>query len=255
MRTSRVFLGLATAALLAMPALAQEQPAINVGRVQVFVPKPGMTKQFEEGRKRHSEWHRKQNDQWTWEVWQVTAGDATGAYLSLSFGHTWKDFDSWGAKFEQADLADSATNMDPYVAGGPSSVWRFMTNLSRPPESKEPPKMAEVIHFIIKPGGASDFMYAIRKIHEAIGKTNWPPRYEWFALVSGGEAPHFVLVLPKNSWAEMAEPEVSFDAMLEKAFGRQEAESLVRTLDKTIQREWSEMLTYRPDLSYRPTTK
>jgi hypothetical protein len=239
---------------LALPALAQQSPA-NLGRVVAMVPKPGMAQQFEEGRKRHMEWHRKQNDTWAWETWQVQTGDASGVYLSITFGHTWKDFDAWEAKYAKGDEVDAAKNMDPYLVADTSSLWAFRNDVSRPPEGNEPSKMASVIHFILNSEGVNEFNIANRKIHEAIGKTNWPVHYQWYALVNGGEQPHFVLVLPHNSYAEMAPQEVSFEAMLEKAYGREDANALLRSLEKTIKRQWSEIIVYRPDLSYRPAAK
>lgn len=68
----------------------------------------------------------------------------------------------------------------------------------------------------------------------------------------GGEQPHFALVLPRNSWGDFAPPETPFPAMLEKALGRQEATMIMESLDKTLQKEWNEVLRYRPDLSYKP---
>jgi len=43
------------------------------GRVFVTVPS-GMAQQYEEGRERHMDWHRKQGDTWTWDTWQVETG-------------------------------------------------------------------------------------------------------------------------------------------------------------------------------------
>lgn len=251
MPKARVLLLLFAAALYAAPVIAQQTP-VNVGRVYVNVPKPGMANQFEEGRKRHMDWHRKQNDSWTWEMWQVATGDATGAYISITFGHTWKDFDTWDAKYGEADAADAANNMGPYIGTATASVWQLMTEVSRPPESMEPSKMAEAYHYMVKPDHESDFNYALHKFDEAIKKTNWPPHYLIYVLANGGEGPHYVIVLPHNSWADMANPELSFDAMLEKAVGKHEADELTQTFNKSLAHTWSEVLVYRPDLSYRP---
>lgn len=254
MRKSAMLLSAVVVLLLALPALAQEKPG-NVGRVFVFQPKPGMAQQYEEGRKRHMDWHRKQNDTWTWETWQVETGEAVGAYLTITFGHNWKDFDEWEAKLGKADAADAAANLSPYIAGESNGLWIYRAEVSRPPEGQGPSKMAEVIHFTVKLDAEAEFNYLMRKFHEAIGKTNWPAHYLWYALANGGEHPHYVLVLPRNSWAEMAPQEVSFGAMLEKAYGRQEAESLLGSLGKSVRREWSETIIHRPDLSYRPAAK
>lgn len=235
---------------LALPLVAQEKPA-NIGRVFVTIPKPG----YEEGRKRHMDWHRKQNDTWTWETWQVETGETAGAFLTITLGHKWKDFDDWAAKYGEGDTADGAKNLSPYVAGGSNAFWVYRADISRPSDSKESPKMLEVIHFMVKSEGMDEFNLAIRRINEAIGKTNWPTHYNWHQLVNGGETPHLVLVLPLNSWADMAGPDVTFDAMLEKGLGRQESAAVLRSLRKSIHREWSEILVYRPDLSYRPGAK
>src|SRR5262249_39058921 len=45
--------------LMASMAVGQKKP-VNVGRVFVTAPKPGMSKQLEEGRKRHMQFHQKQ---------------------------------------------------------------------------------------------------------------------------------------------------------------------------------------------------
>lgn len=254
MRKSASLISVVFLLSLALPAFAQEKPG-TIGRVFVIQPKPGMAQKYEEGRKRHMEWHKKQNDTWAWETWQVEAGDAFGTYITLTLGHNWKDFDTWEAKYGKADAADADANMGPYIGAETNGFWTFLANVSRPAEGNEPPRMIAVIHFIPKIDAVRDFDTAIHRIHEAILKTNWPPRYEWYVLASGGEQPHFALVLPRNSWADMAPPEVSFQAMLEKAYGKAEAESLSQSLDKSIKREWSETLVYRPDLSYRPAAK
>jgi hypothetical protein len=240
------------AALLASAALAQEK-SVNVGRVFSMTPKPGMSKQFEDGRKRHMDWHRKQNDSWRWETWQVETGPTTGSYVSVTFGHTFKDFDTWEAKLGAADVADTTTNLLPYLTeNGDNSFWMVMPDISNMPQGNPNPKMAEVNHFLLRPGSSQDFTDAVKKIDEAIKKSNWPVHYTWYSLVDGGEAPHYVLLIYMNGWADLAEPEPSFPAMLEKGVGRHDAESLMHTIDKAIQRQWTETIRYRQDLSYEP---
>jgi len=235
--------------LATMAGLAQEK-AVNVGQVYLMTPKPGMIKQFEDGRKRHMEFHRKHNDTWSWETYQITTGEQTGDYLSVTFGHTWKDIDTWEAKLGDADLADGDVNMTPYLANTTSSVWMYMADVSRSTTGDTPDKMLEVQHYMLKPGASDDFQYIIGKIHAAIGKESWPVHYRWYSLMNGGQGPHYVLVIPHDNWADMAGPDLGFDAMLEKALGKHEAEALTHDLFKTIAHEWTEMLVYRPDLSY-----
>ena len=241
-------------AVLAAPAFSQEKPG-TIARVFVTQVKPGMVQQYEEGRKRHMDWHRKQNDTWTWTVYQVVTGDAEGQYVVITEDHHWKDFDAWDAKMAAGDEADGAANLSPFTAGSTSSFYKFMADISRPPAGQSQPKMIEVLHFIVKQGSEPAFTGMMKKIDRAIKKTNWPVNYLWYELANGGEGPHYVLVIPHDNWASMEDPEVPFPAMLEKGLGKIEATAVLQGIGKTIQRQWSEMLQYRPELSYTPAGK
>src|SRR5205823_14364598 len=74
-----------------IPALAQ-QPA-EIVEIHINRVKPGMTQQYEAGRKKHMLWHKSQNDAWSWHTWAVLTGPATGSYVVGSFEHNWKDLD------------------------------------------------------------------------------------------------------------------------------------------------------------------
>jgi hypothetical protein len=232
-------------------AMAQEKPG-TIAQVIVTRVKPGATKPYEEGRKRHMAWHKSQNDPWGWQTWQVASGTDVGSYVTASFGHHWKDFDTWEAKFAEGDNTDVEKNLAPHTDGSTVGYYDFLADLSRPPSTTTPSKMSEVIHFFLKPGAGGTFRHAIGRAHEAIAKTNWPVNYLWYELWNGGEGPHVVLVLPRNSWAEMAEPEVSFPAMLTKALGPFEAGKVLEAFDSSARSQVSEILVYRPDLSYVP---
>jgi hypothetical protein len=238
-----------------VPLAPAQDKEVNVGWVYAMTIKPGMTKQYEEGRKRHMDWHRKQNDSWSWQVWQVQTGEATGSYLSTTFGHSWKDLDAWEAKLGDADTADGNANMMPYIAGETASIWMVLKDPSHPGSMSVTPKMAEVNHFLLKPGMEEDFNDAIKKINDAIVKSEWPVRYTWYALQDGGQGPHYVLLLEMNGWADLAEPNPSFDAMLAKAVGKHDAEALTHAFSHSVQREWTETIRFRPELSYTPASK
>ena len=238
-----------------LPFASAQSGDVNVGWVYASVPKPGMIKQLEEGRKKHMDFHKKQNDTWRWEIWQVETGENTGNYLSTTFGHSWKDLDAWETKMGAADTADGEVNLAPYISSTTASIWMVLKDASRTPPGNETPKMAQVNHFLLKPGKDADFNSIIRKINDAINKSDWPVHYTWYALQDGGEGPHYALLVYLNGWADMAEPNPSFDAMLEKAVGRHDAESLMHSFDETIRREWTETIRFRPDLSYIPAMK
>jgi hypothetical protein len=146
----------------AVPAAFAQSSDVNVGWVYMSVPKPGMQKQMEEGRKRHMDFHRKQGDTWTWLVWETVTGEGTGTYLATTFGHSWKDLDTWETKMGAADTADGNTNLSPYVSNMTASLWMALKDVSNPGSMTEIPKMEEVNHFLLKPGSEEGFNDVVR---------------------------------------------------------------------------------------------
>ena len=61
-----------------------------------------------------------------------------------------------------------------------------------------------------------------------------------------------MLVLPRNSWADFEDkPDVKpFRDMLKEAFGQAEADSIIDRIDHSVEKETSEIIQFRPDLSY-----
>ncbi len=120
------------ALLLVLPALAQaqEEPGV-VARWTYWTIKAGMEDQFEEGLKRHNAFHKSQNDDWALHTWQVVTGKNSGKYVRGSFDHHWADFDAED-EMAEADAADSATNIDPYIEAGRPAIYNYLADLSRP---------------------------------------------------------------------------------------------------------------------------
>ena len=236
--------------LFAGPVATQEEEG-TIGLVYFVRAKPGMEAQFEEGTKKHMEWHRQQNDTWTWGAWVTMTGENTGRYAFGSFGHHWADFDNPGVS-EEEDEANLQATMAPYAESAVARYYAYLPQVSHPAPEGESFPLSVVLVFELRVGTEGKFINNITKVHKAIEKTNWPGYHEWYVLVNGGRQPMFVLVLPQESWADMAPQETSFEAMLEEAFGRQEAESILRAFNHIIKSETSSIVRDRPDLSYIP---
>ncbi len=235
----------------AWPARAQDH-AGNVTRVTFWTIKSGMIEEFEEGLKKHNEFHRSVNDPTALHTWTVINGRDTGTYTRVSFDHDWADFDREAAMAE-GDAQDAAANLDPYIEKGIPQHYLFLRDISKQPESEGFGSMISVIFYRLEMDGEQAFRETIGKVHEAITKTEWPSTgYLWYELWSGGAHPTFVLVLPKENWAAMAPLEPSFPAMIMEAYGPEEGKALLETFGRTIKKQWSRIEQYRPDLSYVP---
>jgi hypothetical protein len=235
-------------------ALAADQPG-TVGRVYVNFAKPGMTAQYEAGRKKHMEWHRKQGDSWTWNVWQIETGERAGAYLVATTKHHWKDLDDWEKKLGDADGADAQVNLVPFTGSGANGIYNLLLDVSHPTEGDAVPPMAELVRYQVKVGGEAQFLSATKKIKDAILKSGSSWHWGWWELVDGGEHPEYVLVFAMQGWADLAPPETPFPALLAKAYGEYEAGQILSSINDSVKSVRSEVIRYRPDLSYVPSAK
>jgi hypothetical protein len=98
----------------------------------------------------------------------------------------------------------------------------------------------------------NDFLDAVKKINGAIQKTSYPAKpSRWYALANGGEAPTFVLVTDRASWADMEPPEKKLEDALKEAYG-DSGPQVLDQLRRSCQRIVTEMSVFRADLSYMP---
>ena len=72
-------------------------------------------------------WHKAQNDQWAWDVFQVTTGPDTGTYIIASGNHQWAEMERWDAKMGDADTADSRRAMGGFIEDRSGRTGRSST--------------------------------------------------------------------------------------------------------------------------------
>jgi hypothetical protein len=246
MKQALAIAGAVSMCALAPSALAQG----NLTQIFYTKVKAGAQAQYEAGRQRHMSWHKAQGDPWAWFTWEIVTGENTGTYVVGTFDHAFKDFDGRD-DFQAADGADSAMNMGPFVESSTQSLYLRRLDMSAPAQGS-PTKYAQVIHFHLVPERVDDFVDSAKKVAEAAKKTDYPIRPEWFQLFSGGMGPEFVLVYGRESWAEMQPPEQTLDAMMEEALGRVPGAAVLNSLRRAIRYTYTEILAYRPELSYVP---
>jgi hypothetical protein len=241
------------------PPSGQPQPtAAGAGDtiVQVIAgrAKPGSETQYIEGRKRHAEWHRAQNDKWAWHAYDVITGDATGVVVTVSSPHKWADRDG-REQFVRQDQADVMKNIVPYAEPHEFSIWRERSDMSRAgaPKASDPPTpYFTVQHFLLNPDAMPGFVDNVKRISAALDKVNSPaPKGLWYQLLNGGEGPHFVLVTPRKNWAAFESPRETVDESVGRALGAEGA-TVLSNLRKGIRRGWTETLHHNDELSYHP---
>ncbi len=248
MRKIGVFLAVVSMLLLAVPAVAQDDGG-NIVVIHCNKVQPGAGAKYEEGMKKHMDWHGEQNDPWTLLVWQVITGPDSGTYCTGSFGHNWEDFDN--PRFSaDANRANIEATFGPFIREYEATFWTALPDVSNPSEGQ--PAMSAVFFVHTRYGTAEKFNFLVGEFHKAIEKTNMPWNYEWFALVSGGNVGTYALVLPLPNFAAFNPTGKPFPEMLEEAYGKAGADALLAKWRKVVKSENSQLTRSRPDLSYIP---
>jgi hypothetical protein len=241
--------------MVAGPGRAQQdapEPSGTAAFLFAYHPKPGMQAQFDEGYRRHLRWHEEKKDPLVWYGWYVASGERTGMFIDGSFGAPFAAFDR---RVEpKADAADFAQTSAPFADTAFRSTYRLRPDLStgQPLEERRPSPQVEVVHYALHPGMERIFEEVIGKLHAALRQTRGAPVHTWYELVVGGESPSYMLMVPRQGWADYDAAPQTLGAVLERAYGPAEARALRQSLAAAVDHTRSELWSYRQDLSYFP---
>ncbi len=239
--------------LASVSLFAQEKPG-TLGSLEFQKVKPQAAPQYEAGRKQKAAWHKQQNDPWPLLVWQTISGEETGTYLVGRFNQHWADYDKPPVS-DEADLAEFQKAVIPYVESVVTRYYDYLPKISNSePDTGMPSKFSEIYIFHVRSGKTSDFRSAIARIHDGGMQSKWPVHYGWYELVNGGDDGTFVLSFPHKNWADFeGNPDAKpYRDMIKEAFGQEEADSIQDRLDHSIEKMTTEIIQFRPDLSYLP---
>lgn len=190
-------------------------------RITILAPNQGMQKDLEEGYKRHLEWHRANEDKWTWYGWTVTTGPRVGYLIDGTFGHDPLDFDAPVKPAE--DAADNARNVFPYARVAGTAFYRQREDLSRGGAKVLEAEFTTLVTVEVYSGRERDFEAMVRGLDADRA---------CFQLTSGGEHPTYLLFFPAKTISETIRDVIQPSDAYKSAV--------------------IETLRYRADLSYRP---
>jgi len=247
MRRSLGLCAVLSVSVLGLPAAGQEG-AGNVALIHC-ADVQGDQGRYEDGVKKHMDWHRKQKDTWSWVSWTTMTGRQSGRRCSGTFGHKWEDFDKPTVSMA-ADSADAGLNFGAFIANHEAAFWTRLADVSRP--AAEPAPMESVVLFRTRFGTGPEFQSLIGEFHRAIEKTNMPWRYDWYALANGGESGTYALVLPLADFAAFAPSGKPLREMLTEAYGKTAADAILDRWNEVVTGTESQLIVFRPDLSYVP---
>lgn len=217
-----------------------------------YHPKAGMQALFNEGYRRHLAWHRAQDDPLVWYAWYVVFGQRTGLFIDGTVGIPFAAFD---ARVDPAgDGADFAQTTAPFADVAFRSVYALRRDLSTgtPLEEEHPSALVQVFRYTVHVGKESQFEGVLRAVRTALERAEKAPTLTWYELAVGDEHAGYMLMIPRNTWADYDEAEASVRAILQRGYPSAEAAEFLTAFSESVKRVESEVWLYQSTLSYFP---
>lgn len=243
MRLPAFFLAVLAAAVVAMPAAAQD----NLITLGVFVTvRTENLPRFEQQMREHNDWHASQSDPQPWATYQALTGH--GEYAVLAPNMTWASMDA-PALDMGTDVAHWAESGARYVDTEEVVLW---TNLpgGNPPDDAGQYPVIQVYEFEINAGGQAATMNTIEKATEALAATGI--HFQWSAVISQDGPPSTFLALWFQNFAELGTPGPGADQIMADAFGAGQGARILAEFSRATTARSSQIWMFRPDLSYMP---
>lgn len=234
---------LALALLLASPVRAQQG---NAAHFFVYRMASGATTQFEDGYRRHLDWHKAHHDPLVWYGWTIEDGERDGYFVDANLGEPFAAFDHRVDVAE--DGADFRTTVAPYATPVGRPTYVLLRNLSSgtPLEDRKPSAVVQVTHFHVRAGMEPRFERAIQAMHKALAANAGAPAHTWYRLVTGGDTPQYMLMVARGNWASYDRFERDRTALLSGD------EAALRDFADAVQSSTTESWRYRQELSRLP---
>ena len=224
----------------------------SVARIAFLHAKPGANAKMEDAIRKQMESRREQKDDWRWLTWEYVSGEG-GRYAVATFGHAWQDYDQpKGSPRGEEGFQEALAGL----SASPAVIQYFdhLEEISALGTAKEAPRMAEIAVFQVQFGKTAQFYEAVRQFHHVLQQARSPERYEWFELLSGGEEPQFLLILPRRDFAAFDEKRDLLFEALEKSMGTEKSDELFARFTAVVKSCRRYAVRLRPDLSNVPTS-
>lgn len=220
------------------------QAAETGGFLFAYRPLRGERAAFEDGYRRHLEWHRTHADSLLWYGWDVMAGPRLGMFVDGTFGRPFAALDD--RVDPSGDAADADRTFEPHVEPTGRELMRLRSDLSgaTPLEDTLPTAFVEVVRYRAGPGALDRLEDAFATLARGPGSRSLLP-YTVYESIAGAEPGFLVMIFREDLGTFDAldrDPQRALRERLRDGDGTDTVE-----LDLAVTRE---LWRYRSDLTY-----
>lgn len=208
----------------------------NIAQFAVWQPKEGAKFQFEEGYKRHLDWHKQHGDKWDWYGWYIISGPRYGFFVDATIDRAWTDFDH--AVDPSADMADNNLHVFPF--GNLRAL--FKVEIVRPASARELQAFkARLVRMItLDTDDPSKALRVVQRFKEKCLESACAEGLITTSIKDGGDSNQIILFIGHASWKDYEKTA----NIAEELMKIQENQKTTSIRSVTL-----ETLSYRPDMS------
>jgi len=228
-----------TLAIIAM-AMHSTAQTNNIAHFSVWKLKPGQEQNFEQGYKKHLQWHALNKDTWNWYGWYIISGPRVDYFIDATFQHAWNDFDK--PVNPAGDAADNTLHTEPFGDFKGSFKVKYLPSLSIADIQSLQSNFLRYITLTVTNGEqAKTCLEKLKAVYQAKGLKH----FLVYEMVDGGPLNQLILLIGYNNL---------------EAFGqtdniREELSNIESQLKSKVFTEiYSENLRYKVDMSLFPST-
>ncbi|MGD2129491.1 MAG: hypothetical protein PVJ33_02675 [Lysobacterales bacterium] len=202
------------------PLLAQENE--GVATVVHITPKPGHEAELVKAITDYHHFVAKFPGHMEYTWYEVLTGPDTGTYLARSGEHNWSDFD---AEHDWDDEADAmfSKNVAPHIDHAVRMMTKDMNEFSYWPEDMKDYTHFQLERWYVQSGQYGKFRRGLRKIVDTMKANDFPGRFGFISVASGGPGNQITFAIPSKGWAGMSDKKPSFYDIMSKELGSAEA--------------------------------
>jgi hypothetical protein len=223
----------------------------SLADVWVMTVKPANQQAFEEAFKEHAAYRKEQGEAFEWDVYTPVTGESFDMYVIQACCFSWADLDkreAWEADTPEI-TQNWATTAAQYVENYAHFYDDYDMSNSHWPEGGNSPPYVGVTDYFIKPGHGSKFAAAKAKLSQIAINQGWAQEHHWAWSNRVGGSPTVSIVVPFDSFADMADDEVSFAEFLTQHMGAEGAEEVFSDVSGAIAGSSYTIWRHRADLN------
>lgn len=204
----------------------------------------GMKDAFDSGYGRDLEWHRSQDDDWSWIGWYVSNGERRDRFIDATPDHQWSDFDQWKVNGALNSKLNKVHWL-PYVENPEGSYGIVLSKYSNSKKDWFKSNSLQVHHIKVSIPKEKMFLEFLTSYKTYLESYLNDTAFIWMKTVSGGGTQDYQLLVCIDKIAQMEKVSNIFNV-------EELPEKVWKLYAETVVSNVSEMWRYMPSMSLYP---